>query len=342
MGVFALVLALTLPVAEVTGERDTGTRRYPGRIVPVAQVNVVPQVSGEILEVGFSNGQSVRKGDLLYRLDSVKYEAAVKNAEAKVSELKAQNAYAALSAHRYEQLVLTRAVSQDDLDHARTTRESSQAALAAAEADLLAARDDLKHCRLTASIDGKLGTTALTEGNFVQKGAVTLVTLVQTAPIRVRFSLSSTDYHALFDSDPERLVREGRAEVRLMADGAASETGCIEYVENAADSRTDSIEVYALLENGKGKLSCGQTVMVTLSNTNGVLRASVPPNALVRDLQGAFVWVVGADGRASQRRIVCGVQQGDRLLVRSGLKIGERVVADGVHRVRAGMEIVAE
>lgn len=74
MGVFALVLALTLPVAEVTGERDTGTRRYPGRIVPVAQVNVVPQVSGEILEVGFSNGQSVRKGDLLYRLDSVKYE----------------------------------------------------------------------------------------------------------------------------------------------------------------------------------------------------------------------------------------------------------------------------
>lgn len=342
LGVMSLMLALTLPVTEVIGVRDAALRRYPGRIVPVAQVNVVPQVSGEILEVGFANGQAVKHGDLLYRLDSVKYEAVVKNAEAKVRELKTQSEYADLSAQRYEQLVTTRAVSQDDLDHARATRDSVRASLAAAEADLLAARDDLKHCRLVAPITGKVGTTSLTEGNYVQKGAVTLVTLIQTAPIRVRFSLSSSDYHALFGSDPVRLVREGSADVRLMADGAISETGRIEYVENAADPLTDSIEVFALLDNAMGTLSCGQTVMVTLSNENGVIRAAIPPNALVRDLQGAYVWIVGVDGRAEQRRITCGAVQKDLLLVKSGLKVGERIVADGVHRVRTGMEIVAE
>ena len=104
---------ITLPVAEVSEVADFQERVYPGRVVPIAQVNVVPQVSGEILEVAFENGALVKAGDLLYRLDPVKYEAAVKNAEAKVAECKSTVGYAELSYNRHQKLVESRAVSLD-------------------------------------------------------------------------------------------------------------------------------------------------------------------------------------------------------------------------------------
>ena len=109
-----LAASITVPVAEVSEIADYKTRTYPGRVVPIAQVNVVPQVSGEILEVGFENGTRIKEGQLLYRLDSVKYEAAVKNAEAKVAECKANLSYAELSYTRHKKLLESRAVSLDD------------------------------------------------------------------------------------------------------------------------------------------------------------------------------------------------------------------------------------
>ena len=124
---------ITLPVAEVSEVADFQERVYPGRVVPIAQVNVVPQVSGEILEVAFENGALVKAGDLLYRLDPVKYEAAVKNAEAKVAECKSALGYAELSYTRHQKLVESRAVSQDAVDNALSARDSARAALAASE-----------------------------------------------------------------------------------------------------------------------------------------------------------------------------------------------------------------
>ena len=180
----ALAASLTLPTCLVDEVRATSAKCCPGRICPVAEVVVRPQVTGEILEVGFANGETVEKGRVLYRLDPVQYQAAVKNAEAKVAELKARLEYAELTVTRHTELVKTRAVSQDDLDNSRATRDAARASLAAAEAALLAARDDLNHCTIKAPIAGKLGSTARTEGNYVQKGDAGLVTLVQIDPVR--------------------------------------------------------------------------------------------------------------------------------------------------------------
>lgn len=331
-----------LPIIEVGEVQDHARRKYPGRVVSAAEVNVVPQVSGEILEVGFANGQMVGKGDLLYRIDSVKYEAAVKNAEARVAEQKANARYAELSAERHKALVVSRAVSQDALDNAISQRDAARAALAAAEADLVSARDDLKHCRITAPIDGKVGTTAQTEGNYVQKGSAPLVSLIQVSPIRVRFAQSNADYHDVFGSDAKRLAADGSVSVQLIADGAACVTGRVEYVDNASDALTDTIDVYALVENGNGALSRGQTVMVTLGNAKGVRRAAIPPNAVVQDLQGPFVWLLDAENKAVKRRIVRGEIAEGRQMVLSGLSVGDRIVADGVHKVREGMTVSAE
>ena len=333
-------VSVTLPVATVAQVEDFRTKTYPGRVVPVAQVNVVPQVSGEILEVGFVNGAVVKEGDLLFRLDSVKYQAAVKNAEAKVAECKANLSYAELSYTRHQKLAASHAVSQDAADNALSSRDSARAALAAAEADLVVARDNLKHCRIVAPHGGKLGTTLFTMGNYVTPSSGTLVTLIQTAPIRVRFSMSNGEFLELFGAR-NRFIR-ARGHVTLtLADGTEyAEKGEVEYVENAADEMTDTIQVYALFPNAERVLKPGGTVVVTLSSTEPVRCTAVPPNAVVMDMKGAFVWLLGPGDVAEKRYVDRGPIVQEMQTVRSGLRPGERIVADGVHKVVKGAKIV--
>ena len=139
--IFASILAaeLVLPVSEVREVADHRSKSYPGRVVAIQKVDVVPQVSGEILEVCFKDGAQVKEGDVLYRIDPVKYEAAVKNAESKLTEMKANVKYAELSYERHKNLMETRAVSLDAVDNALSQRDSSRAAYAAAQAELVAA-----------------------------------------------------------------------------------------------------------------------------------------------------------------------------------------------------------
>ena len=301
--------------------------------VPVAQVNVIPQVSGEILEVGFENGALVKKGDLLYRLDSVKYEAAVKNAEAKVAECKAACGYAELSYARHQKLVETRAVSLDAADNALSARDSARAALAAAQADLTAARDDLRHCRIVAPIAGKIGTTQFTAGNYLQKGQGTLVTLIQDAPIRVRFSISNAEFLEMFGGRSSAFKADGLVTLALADGREYTEDGQVEYVDNASDDQTDTIQVFALFPNKNRILKPGGTVSVTLQSRKGVKKISIPPSAVMQDMHGSCVWVVKKDRTVERRYVVRDVTEGDVQFVASGLKVGETVVADGVHKV---------
>ena len=188
-----LAAELVLPVSEVCEVAAHHEKEYPGRVVAIQKVDVVPQVSGEIQEVCFRDGANVKEGDVLYRIDSVKYEAAVKNAESKLTEMRANVKYAELSYERHKKLLETRAVSLDAVDNALSQRDSSRAAYAAAQAELVAAKDDLSHCTIVAPIAGKLGTTHKTKGNYVNKGTETLVTLVQQEPIRGSFSVSNRE-----------------------------------------------------------------------------------------------------------------------------------------------------
>ena len=328
-----------VPVAEVVQVDDYRTKTYPGRVVPVAQVNVVPQVSGEILKVGFENGAVVKEGDLLFSLDPVKYQAAVKNAEAKVAECKANLSYAELSYTRHKKLAASHAVSQDAADNALSSRDSARAALAAAEADLVVARDNLTHCRITAPHGGKLGTTLFTKGNYVTPTSGTLVSLIQTAPIRVRFSMSNGEFLELFGAR-NRLIR-ARGHVTLtLSDGSEyAETGEVEYVENAADETTDTIQVYALFPNAERVLKPGGTVVVTLSSTEPVHCTAVPPNAVILDMKGSYVWLLGADNVAEKRYVHRGPIVQGMQTVTTGVKPGDRIVADGVHKVAKGMKV---
>lgn len=330
---------MTLPVAEVSEIADFKLRTYPGRVVPIAQVNVVPQVSGEILEVGFDNGAEVKAGQLLYRLDPVKYEAAVKNAEAKIAECKANLSYAELSYVRHKKLLESRAVSLDAVDNALSQRDSSRAAYAAAEAELVSARDDLKHCRIVAPINAKAGSTAFTKGNYVTTQSGTLVTLVQYRPIRVRFSISNREFLEMFGGSTKAMQKNGVVKLTLADGKEFSEPGEIEYTENISDERTDTMQVYACFKNEAFNLKPSGTVTVTLTSKKGVMRPAIPPTAILQDVQGPYVWVLDGNNVASRRSVARGDAVGDWLFIEKGLVKGERIVSDGAHKVTKGMTI---
>ena len=333
--------SVVLPVCEVVEKPDMSVSTYPGRVVPIAQVNVVPQVSGEILEVCFENGAMVKEGDVLYRLDPVKYSAAVKNAEAKLAECKANLSYAELSYARHKKLLETRAVSLDAVDNALSQRDSSRAAYAAAQASLISAKDNLAHCTIIAPISGKIGSTTMTRGNYAKAGENMLVTIVQVSPIRVCFSVSNRQFLDLFSGLTRRLREESIASVFLANGMPYAGKGNFDYVENTADQLTDTIQVYYQYENKEGLLRPSGTVSVTLASKKGAMRPAVPPTAILQDIQGPYVWVLDGENRAERRSVARGDLSGDWVMIEKGVKVGERIVADGAHKVKRGMTIEA-
>ena len=170
-------------------------------------------------------------------------------------------------------------------------------------------------------------------------GSAPLVTIVQLDPIRVRFSVSNREaLDMLADPRGGRRAPESVKVSLTLANGEDFGTdGRIEYVDNLADELTDTVTLYARFDNPQRRLVPGGTVAVTLASKVGVMRPAVPPSALLQDTQGPFAWVVSEDGRVERRAVARGDLVDGWLFVEKGLKIGERIVADGGHRVTAGM-----
>ena len=175
-------------VDKVHEMNETESRRYTGLIVSKSVVNIIPRVSGEILQVGFEDGSVVKKGQLLYRLDPVQYEASVKGAEAKVAECTARYEYARKSFDRNSALYAKKAASRDTMENTKSALDTTRAAVMAAEAELIAAKDNLKNTTITAPIDGVAGVTNFTVGNYITPSSGSMITIIQVQPVRVRFS----------------------------------------------------------------------------------------------------------------------------------------------------------
>ena len=331
--------ATDIPVHTVKLVGDFQPRQYPGRVVAVAKVNITSSVSGELLKVGFKNGSIVKKGDLLFQINPVKYEAAVKNAEAAVAEYKAKKAYAESSYLRNKQLSSSNAVSVDTLENSLSARNAAAAMLDAAEAALISVRDDLAHCRITAPISGKIGTAQFTEGNYITPSSGSLALLVQTDPIRVKFAISGRDYLTMFDGREPAIRTNGEVTLILSSGKEYPAGGTVEYVENRMDENTDTLLVYALFPNHDRILLPGGTIRVVLKNQKGIQRPEIPLSALMQDVKGSYVWLVKSDQVVEKRYIRRGAMRRDSLLVLSGLVAGDRIVSDGTHKVRNGSRI---
>ncbi len=326
-------------VVQVEEVANVQSRRYTGQVVAQAVVNVTPRVSGEILKLGFNDGDYVKKGQMLYTIEKTQYEAAVKQAEASIAELKAKLEYAQSTYDRNQMLYEVNAASKDSMENTKSALDALKAGQAAAEAALTAAKDDLKYTTITAAIDGLVGVTKYTAGNFVTPSSGPILTIIQMQPIRVRFSMSTGDFLSGYGS-LTALKKEGEISLKL-ADGSEYATGGkIEFLNNEANVKTDAVQVYASFPNADMKLIPGSTVTVTLSKKSGDTMPAVPPSAVMHDAQTSFVYVVGEGNKLERRVVELGDMTKTHQLIKSGLKTGEKVVYQGTHKVMPGDEII--
>lgn len=333
------------PIAVLTQtvESDTAQicRRYPARIRAVEQVDVVSRLSADIVEVGFTEGGMVRKGQLLYRLDDTRFVAAVSNQVAQIAEIKAKLELANLAFARKGKLIEKGLAPQAEFDAAYAAKLELEANLEAAKAALVLAEDDLRHASIVSPIDGKIGLTTKTVGNYITPESGVLATIVKTDPLRVRFSLSMADYARLFGCSEERLKSEADIRIDMPPGMKPLPKGAIEFIDLKAVERTDTVLVYVRQPNPDERLVPDSAATLVMSVAASGVLPWVPPQALIEDGDESFVYVV-EDGKANLRAVEESARLSDRVFVKSGLKAGETVIVGGTHKVSDGAAVTCK
>ncbi|HEU4989644.1 MAG TPA: efflux RND transporter periplasmic adaptor subunit [Gemmatimonadaceae bacterium] len=302
---------------------------FPGQVEAYRSVEVRSRVEGVIDARPFTEGSLVRRGQLLYQLDSVRYAAAYAGALATYDN-------AARTLTRLQALLPRHAVAQQDVDNAQTAVESAKAALDQA-------RKDLSDTQIRAEIDGRVGRTRLQVGGRVTGPGDLLTTIDQLDPVYVTFRPSSEQVAAWQSRAGDRaLITPGsKLAVRVVRpDGSVFPvTGRLDFVSPMLDSATGTQEFRARFANANGALVPGAFVQVRLDGFENAHALTVPQRAVQQGLGRQFVYVVGAGDSVSMRDVQPGVWTGSAWVIDSGLVAGDRVIVDGVQKVGPGMVV---
>jgi membrane fusion protein, multidrug efflux system len=340
--------AVEVGVVTVRPERVVLTTELPGRTAAYLIAEVRPQVNGLIQERKFVEGSTVQAGALLYQIDPAPYQAAHEQAKAALAVAEANLPPARLRAERLRQLVEIRAVGQQDYDEASAALLRAEAGVASARAAVESARINLAYTPLKAPISGRTGRSSVTPGALVTAYQATpLVTIQQLDPIYVDVTQSSSDLLRLRRNlQSGKMTRAGAAEGQvalLLEDGTRySHEGKIQFRDVTVDPTTGSVVLRMVFPNPETVLLPGMFVRAVVDE--GVLDQAIlaPQQGVSRDAKGnTSVMVVDAAGNVAVRPIVVSRAIAERWLVTSGLSDGDRVIVDGLQRIRPGMSVKA-
>lgn len=299
-------------------------------------VTIRTQLSGELTKVAFREGQDVQKGALLFQLDPRTYQAVIRKAEATLSRDRVIVNNARKDYERYSQLVKDGIVTQEQAEGYRTKAESAAADLAADQAMLDNAREQLAYCTITSPISGCMGVLAVDRGNVVKANDTVLVTINKLTPIHASFTIPEKELPEL-----KRHMAAGKVLVVAEVPGNVGirEKGVVSFFDNTVDPTTGTIRLKATFDNPKKQLWPGQFVNLAITlavKSNAVV---VPSQAIQTGQKGQFVFVVKQDATAEIRPVVAGPVSGGMTVIDKGLLPGEHVVIDGQMRVVPGGKV---
>ncbi len=313
-------------------------REYVGRVEPIQQVELKPQVSGEVEKVHFREGSAVKEGDILFSLDDTQYRATVALRRAELAKAEA-NSQRAVKYHERLKAADSRSVSASDLDMSESDVLQSKAAVEQARAALRLASIDLSHTRIKAPISGQVGKAMFTRGNYVTPASGNLTTIVQKNPIRITFSLPDREYLDQMESFKSTGEPVYDATIRLSNGDEYPLKGSRDFESNTMDQKTGTMMISLRFENGSGLLIPGAMVRVLVKPAESRIALIVPQEALLVDPQGDFVYVVDSSDVASRRVLELGEEYGTMREVVSGLEPGEKVILQGIQSVRPGATV---
>jgi membrane fusion protein (multidrug efflux system) len=339
-----IVEAITRPITE--------TSEFLGRVEAVNRVNVVARVTAFLDKRLFNEGAEIKTGDELYRLERGPFEADLAAKQAQVAQLQATLDNAKLTTDRARTLLGGPAGQQSTYDAALANQRSLEAQVQAAQAQVQASQINLDYTDIRSPIDGMIGRTAVTEGNVVSPASGVLTTIVSQDPmyvifpVSVRLGVELRDRYAARGGLNAVVIR-----LRLPNGRAYGLTGKVDFVDNTIVQNTDTFTVRGVIPNPTlpgdpsttngllHELTDGEFVTVLLEGVQPVEVLAIPRSAVLSDQQGDYVFVVGPDNKAEQHRIQLGQSTPTIASVISGLKPGDKVIVEGLQRVRPGQPV---
>ncbi len=335
--------ATPVSVATVVQSDVATWNEFSGRLEAVERVDIRSRVAGTVQGVHFREGALVKAGDLLLTIDPAPYQADVDRADAQVFAAQSRLTNAKSNYERSRHLLEDHAISQREYDDSLNAQSEADANLRAAQAQLQSARLSLGYTQVRAPVSGRVGKLEITTGNLVAAGpgAPVLTTLVSVSPI-----------YASFDADEQVVARalrdlpagaSARAQIEKIpvqmgtsADTATPIAGHLQLVDNQVDARSGTVRVRAVFDNADGTLMPGQFAHLRMGQVKADPALLINERAVGTDQNKKFVMVVGADDKVAWREVSLGANVDGLRIVTAGLKPNERVVVNGLQRVRPG------
>lgn len=299
-------------------------------------VSVEAQVSGELLDVHFKEGDSVHEGQLLFTIDPRPYEAALARTQAMLARDKAVDANNQAQAQRIAKLLADGVVSPADADASKSAADAAKATVAADEAALKTAQLNLEYCTIYSPMDGRTGAVLIKPGNLVKATDAPIVVIKRLSPIPVDFNVPQ-EY--LPDIKKNLAAKPLRVEATVPNGSGPPEVGKLVFVENVVDTTTGTIRLRALFQNSNYALWPGLYVNVVMTLAEQSNATVIPAQAITAGQQGSFVYVVQAGGTVTPRAVVSNRSVGGQAVIDKGLQPGETVVTDGQVRLAPGVRV---
>jgi membrane fusion protein, multidrug efflux system len=327
-----------IPVVVATVVRQPVPERIEtiGAVQTIASVTIKSRIDGYIDRVLIEDGQFVKAGDVMFRLDARAAQAQVQQVEATLAKDQAMLANARRDVGRYEPLVAKNFVSHQQYDTAATTARALEAAVASDQAAIENNKVLLTYYTIVAPIDGRVGAVTIKAGNSIKANDLPLATINQIMPIYVTFSLPQSELPALRDAMSRGPVQ---VSVRAAGDEGKPSVGAIAFFDNTVDTASGTIGVRAKFANDEQRLWPGQFVNVTATTHVDENALVVPPAAVQVGQDGKYVFVIKPDNTAVARPVTVSRTVDGKSVVAKGLADGERVVIDGQLRLTDGARV---
>jgi len=333
-------------VANPTPKTVTDREEYVGRFVAVDEVNVRARVSGYLDKIGFTDGQIVKEGDLLFTIDQRPFKIAVDQAQANLAQARANLDFAKADLERARTLLEDRtsnAISKQTFDQ-RTQAERTAAAIVQSQAaQVRSAQLDLAFTEVRAPVTGQIGDRRVSVGNYVTGGTAgsptLLAVIVSTDPIRFEFTIDEASLLRIARRKGSAEIKGDPVSLKLLDDKDFVHQGRLDFLNNVIDRETGTIRGRAVFDNKNGLFRPGMFARIRLQSSDPYQALAVPDVAIGTEQVNKFVYVVGPENKVAQKVVTLGPLVDDLRVIRSGLSADDKVVVNGLMRVRPGVTV---
>lgn len=327
------LVGITQPIAAQVNDWD----EVVGRFVSIEAVEVRPRVSGYVTRVGFTDGQDVRRGQLLFVIDPRPFRAALARAQAQVQRQAATLATAQVELRRARDLLAAEATSQQEVQTRLVQAQQAEADLAAARAEARTAALNLSFTQVRAAVSGRISDRRVNPGNLVVADQTVLTSLVTLDPIRFAFEMPEAVYLAYTRGGDGG--RGAPVEVRLQDERGYPHRGRVEFVDNQVAANAGTVRGRAVLPNPGHRLTPGQFGQMRLTDGQPYRALLVPDAAVARDQDRQLVMVVDRTGAVREKAVATGPLVGGWRVIRSGLDTAQRVIVAGRQKAKPGERV---